>query len=196
MANKQAKFDLIGILGQIDKSLIPGEKSDLEAIAEPLAPSEKSALDAELNNLIKDTARILGGSRKQQYSLHEVKTKKVPYLDLLVKDIRLSLIGASQYVKEGREQVDAFKFYFEDFAVYRSVTDTGWNLYTSLYSLQGKREFDKVIKKACDKIKSEYGNKIDAELFSKLVPIVKDTIGEIGRSERRGYLDAMGLSGN
>jgi hypothetical protein len=177
MANKQAKFDLIGILGQIDKSLIPGEKSDLEAIAEPLAPSEKSALDAELNNLIKDTARILGGSRKQQYSLHEVKTKKVPYLDLLVKDIRLSLIGASQYVKEGREQVDAFKSSFEVFAGYRSVSDTGWHLYSYLK----EAERDEVIEKACDKIKSKYGNKIDAKLLSKLVPSIKETIETIAQ---------------
>ncbi len=181
MANKQAKFNLSSILDQI---------------AEPLTPSEKWDLEAGLTSLINNTIGKLEESRKRQYSLHEVKTKKVPYLDLLVKDIELSLLSASQDANEGEKQVDAFKFYFEDFAVYRSVTDTGWNLYTSLYSLQGKREFDKVIKKACDKIKSEYGNKIDAELFSKLVPIVKDTIGEIGRSETRDYLDNIGLSGN
>ena len=162
MASKQAKFDLSSILGQIDKSLIPRQKSDL---------------DAELNNLIKDTARILEGSRKQQYSLNEVKTKKVPYLDLLVKDIRLSLIGASQYVKKGREQVDAFKSSFEVFAGYRSVSDTGWHLYSYLKDA----ERDEVIEKACDKIKSEYGNKIDAELLSKLVPSIKETIETIAQ---------------
>ena len=181
MANKQAKFDLSGILDQIE---------------EPLTPSEERDLEAGLNNLINNTVGKLEESRKRQYSLNEVRTKKVPYLNLLVKDIELSLLSASQYAKKGKEQVDAFESYFKEFAGYRSVTDTGWNLYSSLYSFQGKREFDKVIKKACDKIKSEYGNKIDAELLSKLVPIVKHTIGNIGQSETRGYLENMGLLGN
>lgn len=177
MANKQAKFDLSGILDQI---------------AEPLTPSEKWDLEAGLTSLINNTIGKLEESRKRQYSLNEVRTKKVPYLNLLVKDIELSLLSASQDANEGEKQVDAFKFYFEDFVGYRSVTDTGWNLYLSLEDI----ERDEVIEKAYDKIKSEYGNKIDAELFSKLVPIVKDTIEKIGQSERRDYLDAMGLSGN
>ena len=177
MANKQAKFDLSGILDQI---------------AEPLTPSEKWDLEAGLTSLINNTVGKLEESRKRQYSLNEVRTKKVPYLNLLVKDIELSLLSASQYANEGEKQVDAFKFYFKEFAGYRSVTDTGWNLYLSLEDI----ERDEVIEKAYDKIKSEYGNKIDAELFSKLVPIVKDTIEKIGQSERRDYLDAMGLSGN
>ena len=175
MANKQAKFDLSSILNQI---------------AEPLTPNEKWDLEAGLTSLINNTIGKLEESRKRQYSLHAVETKKVPYLDLFVKDIELSLLSASQDANEGEKQVDAFKFYFKEFAEYRSVTDTDWNLYSSLYIYQGKREFDKVIKKACDKIKSEYGNKIDAELFSKLVPIVKDTIREIDRSETSDYLDA------
>ena len=177
MANKQAKFDLSGILDQI---------------AEPLTPSEKWDLEAGLTSLINNTVGKLEESRKRQYSLNEVRTKKVPYLNLLVKDIELSLLSASQYAKKGKEQVDAFESYFKEFAGYRSVTDTGWNLYLSLEDI----ERDGVIEKAYDKIKSEYGNKIDAELLSKLVPIVKHTIGKIGQSETRGYLENMGLLGN
>ena len=177
MANKQAKFDLSGILDQIE---------------EPLTPSEERDLEAGLNNLINNTVGKLEESRKRQYSLNEVRTKKVPYLNLLVKDIELSLLSASQYAKKGKEQVDAFESYFKEFAGYRSVTDTGWNLYLSLEDI----ERDGVIEKAYDKIKSEYGNKIDAELLSKLVHIVKHTIGKIGQSETRGYLENMGLLGN
>jgi hypothetical protein len=174
MANKQSKFDLNGIL---------------EQITVPLTTDEKMELRKRLDEAIDDTLGKLEKSRVQQYSLNEVITEKVPYLDLLFKDIELSLLSSLQYSKKCDEQLDAFKSSFNDFAGYRRVTDNAWHLYPYL---RGEKR-NEVIDQACEKIKSKYNDKIDNKLLSDLVPAVKNIIDEIARDENENYLRIMGL---
>ena len=174
MANKQAKFNLSSILGQIRVPLTLGEKVDFEST---------------LNSVIGGAVEKIEKSRGPQYSMDEVKAGNVPYLNLLVKDIELGLLGMPIYSKNGNNSVDFFKSSFEAFTRYRVIKDTGWNLYSNLPD----EDYHKIIKKACDKIISKYEHTIDDQLRFNMPHIVEQVIKEIGSSDYKKWLWSTSL---